>query len=101
MNEFFVRIPIREGDLLGLERARRERAASNRLRTARSSSASCRRSGLRLPHPSETLVNTELLVNATVEPDADGDGFGDDSQDNCPTNAATQGACSGRWWAPS
>ncbi|HEX6582087.1 MAG TPA: hypothetical protein VF056_00700, partial [Thermoleophilaceae bacterium] len=48
----------------------------------------------------ELVANTELLVNATVEPDADGDGFGDDSQDNCPTNAATQGACSGTLVGP-
>ena len=39
-------------------------------------------------------------MNATVEPDADGDGFGDDSQDECPTNAATQGACSGTLVGP-
>ena len=35
----------------------------------------------------------EFLYNATVEPDADGDGYGDESQDACPTNAATFGNC--------
>jgi hypothetical protein len=35
----------------------------------------------------------ELLVNADVEPDGDKDGFGDETQDACPTNASTQGAC--------
>jgi hypothetical protein len=35
----------------------------------------------------------ELLVQAVMEPDADGDGFGDESQDGCPTQSATQGAC--------
>jgi hypothetical protein len=35
----------------------------------------------------------ELLVQATVEPDADGDGFGDETQDACPSQKATQGAC--------
>jgi hypothetical protein len=35
----------------------------------------------------------ELLVAATIEPDADGDGFGDETQDKCPTQATTQGAC--------
>jgi hypothetical protein len=35
----------------------------------------------------------EILANADVEPDADADGFGDETQDACPTNAATQGAC--------
>jgi hypothetical protein len=35
----------------------------------------------------------EFLVNADVEPDADRDGFGDETQDQCPTNASTQGSC--------
>jgi hypothetical protein len=32
-------------------------------------------------------------VSAKLEPDADHDGFGDETQDQCPTGAATQGAC--------
>ncbi len=35
----------------------------------------------------------ELLVQATVEPDADGDGFGDETQDGCPSQKTTQGPC--------
>jgi hypothetical protein len=35
----------------------------------------------------------ELLVAGTVEPDADGDMFGDLTQDGCPNNATTHGAC--------
>ncbi|WP_445150286.1 hypothetical protein [Baekduia sp. Peel2402] len=35
-------------------------------------------------------------VSATVEPDADGDGYGDTSQDSCPADATTHaGACLG------
>jgi hypothetical protein len=34
-----------------------------------------------------------LLFNADLEADADGDGFGDESQDGCPTDPARQGAC--------
>ncbi len=34
-----------------------------------------------------------MNASAIVEPDADGDGFGDESQDGCPGNAAAQGAC--------
>jgi hypothetical protein len=40
-----------------------------------------------------TCNNNEWLVQATVEPDADHDGFGDETQDQCPTNASTHGAC--------
>jgi hypothetical protein len=35
----------------------------------------------------------ELLVAATIEPDADGDGFGDETQDQCPAQKTTQGPC--------
>jgi hypothetical protein len=40
-----------------------------------------------------TEVAEELLVQATIEPDADGDGYGDETQDQCPTQASTQGPC--------
>jgi hypothetical protein len=34
-----------------------------------------------------------VAMNVDVEPDADGDTFGDETQDLCPTDASTQGAC--------
>jgi hypothetical protein len=34
-----------------------------------------------------------LNASAVVEPDADNDGFGDETQDLCPTSAATQNEC--------
>jgi hypothetical protein len=34
-----------------------------------------------------------ILIAANVEPDFDRDGFGDETQDQCPTNATTQGPC--------
>lgn len=40
-----------------------------------------------------SAVTEELLVAATIEPDADRDGFGDETQDGCPSQAATHGAC--------
>ena len=98
LNEFFVRIPIQEGDLLGLNAA----GSSEPMRASTGSEVArfVPPLGSDLATPTELVANTELLVNATVEPDADGDGFGDDSQDNCPTNAATQGACSGTLVGP-
>jgi hypothetical protein len=32
-------------------------------------------------------------IRATIEADADHDGFGDETQDQCPTDATTQGPC--------
>ena len=40
-----------------------------------------------------TILNQTVLYNADVEPDADGDGFGDETQDRCPTDAAKQAEC--------
>ncbi len=40
-----------------------------------------------------TFNGQELLVNADIEPDADRDGFGDETQDQCPTDTSTQGTC--------
>jgi len=34
-----------------------------------------------------------IPISAVIEPDADNDGYGDETQDKCPTNATTQGAC--------
>jgi hypothetical protein len=39
------------------------------------------------------FAGLELLFNADLEADADKDGFGDETQDGCPTQAHTQGAC--------
>jgi hypothetical protein len=35
----------------------------------------------------------EVLLRARVEPDKDGDGFGDETQDKCPSNPTKQGVC--------
>lgn len=35
----------------------------------------------------------QIAVSASLEPDGDGDGFGDDTQDGCASDPATQGAC--------
>jgi hypothetical protein len=43
--------------------------------------------------PEFTSTGTLLNVAAVVEPDSDGDGFGDETQDGCPTDASTQGGC--------
>lgn len=37
--------------------------------------------------------NANLKFDATIEPDGDGDGWGDDTQDHCPTDASTHDTC--------
>lgn len=43
----------------------------------------------------------QIPLFATVEPDADGDGFGDETQDQCPTDASTQGPCPAKVTPPA
>lgn len=38
-------------------------------------------------------TTTKLMINADVEPDADKDGYGDETQDLCTTSATAQGVC--------
>jgi hypothetical protein len=38
-------------------------------------------------------MDGQIEVAAVLEPDADQDGFGDETQDACPSNAAVTGAC--------
>ena len=40
-----------------------------------------------------SVNNVRLNVSAQLEADADHDGFGDETQDQCPTNGTTQGVC--------
>ena len=48
------------------------------------------------PQPRQRSEGGFLLdVSARVESDADRDGFGDDTQDGCPSRADRQGSCSG------
>jgi RTX calcium-binding nonapeptide repeat (4 copies) len=41
----------------------------------------------------DVLFGFRILIAANVEPDSDRDGFGDETQDQCPTNATIQGPC--------
>lgn len=42
--------------------------------------------------PKET-AGLQEAVSAVIEPDADNDGFGDETQDQCPQSATTQAPC--------
>jgi hypothetical protein len=58
------------------------------------------------PPPGTTATYTpspevQIDVSAVLEADADQDGFGDETQDQCPTNAATAGPCPSAAAAPT
>ena len=67
---------------------------SSTTRTATSAATCSRRRSSKEPaSEARPKSQNELQVQATIEPDADNDGFGDETQDQCPTQATTQGAC--------
>ena len=89
---FEARVPISQGDHIGVDRPDGLdgvfRAATGAV------------SHLFTPTPSDDATVTgserdgrELLINADVEPDADGDAYGDRTQDLCPTDPFVQGFC--------
>ena len=43
--------------------------------------------------PNDYMDSTQLLLNADIEPDADNDGFGDESQDKCVGASGTDNGC--------
>jgi hypothetical protein len=45
------------------------------------------------PEVFNPVSKDRVAVSAVVEPDVDGDGFGDETQDKCPQSAAFQTAC--------
>jgi hypothetical protein len=93
---FLTRIPVSAGDVLGLRSERR---------------TGCVHPGLQLfgdgigyaggspdPAPGETgtfagIDQVLLNVSAVLEPDADADAFGDETQDGCPGQAGPESGC--------
>jgi len=99
LNGFGTRIPVQPGDVLGINS-----------QNAADVDNACNFSASGDPGPlgnfgdtadgAETTFitnvnNFRINAVAVLEPDADGDGFGDETQDQCPTDASTQGPCGG------
>ena len=89
---FDTRLAVRSGDYIGLNCCR---ATAGILRTLTGFTL-----GVFLPPLAngETraaigTISRELALNADVEADADADGFGDETQDRCPTDATRQQGC--------
>ena len=86
-----VRFPVRLGDVLGVHfLGGCPGAGSYPGYTARVNAGNV------LPGPGtfpDTWQTYKIPVTAQLERDADGDGFGDETQDLCATDASTQGVC--------
>ncbi len=96
LQSFPTRVPVSPGDVLGL------RVHSMNAGCTFSTGAgdtAIARGGAPDIAPGEsmmtssTLPNQRVNVSATLEPDADGDGFGDETQDRCPAAAGPNDGC--------
>ena len=89
IEEHATRVPVKKGNHLALD-------ASNAQLTYNASGSKFTYVFSPLLGQSPRTSNQptgELLVQATVEPDRDHDGFGDETQDKCPSQASTAGQC--------
>lgn len=99
LNTFLVRIPVVAGDQIALYSPNLQPGdlTSAVYNDAPASGHTARYLEGAEPGSSFTTAaavgNTLLNVSATVEADSDGDGFGDETQDLCPAQAALQAAC--------
>ena len=97
-NTFSTRIPVQAGDLLALYTPSgtacvvSTAASGDVVRTAGGSPTDPAPEGGTLSAPNP-VPSSRLAIAANVEADADGDKFGDETQDGCPTDASVQGAC--------
>lgn len=93
LNSFPTRIPVQGGEVVG---ATFQGAGSGCL-FAVPGTANRMRNQSNDPAPGTTQAYNVAIARANVaaslEPDADRDNFGDETQDGCPTNASTQLAC--------
>lgn len=97
VNQFKTRISVSGGELLGLRVVAgspdcRFSAAPAQGLTEFSVTPAPLPGGGPVAYPSG-LADLGLNVKATIEPDADNDGFGDETQDGCPTKASRSDDC--------
>ncbi len=93
-----TRIPVKAGDYMAIDVPANSATPSGQVGLVVAPAAMFRSLSPALPEGGEAASagpnpNVEFLFNADVEPDADRDGFGDETQDQCPTNVSTAGSC--------
>src|SRR3954469_6701266 len=88
---FASRMAVKAGDILGLD----DRTGGAKLAASATATAVYAFSPPlgAFAHIPSKQVNRELLVNADVERDVDGDGYGDETQDLCPGDASRHTTC--------
>jgi len=87
---FATRLPVKAGDLIGIDADGAAKIVASATATAAYVFNPPLGAFARAP---AKQANRELLVNADIEPDADGDGYGDETQDLCPGDETRHTAC--------
>ncbi|MEA2495317.1 MAG: hypothetical protein QOJ29_3228 [Thermoleophilaceae bacterium] len=90
--QFATRLPVKAGDLIGTSAASGKSVAY----TGAQGDTVVLTPGDQPPGTSGGFSNVQGIrvdVTATVEPDVDGDGYGDETQDLCPTDPSLQTQC--------
>lgn len=83
VNDFPERLPVHAGDLLGLDNASSALILSEGAGTVKALTPAPADGATVAPAGTEPGAR-RVLLSADIEPDADGDGFGDETQDQCP-----------------
>jgi hypothetical protein len=102
--EFKERIPVKNGNLLGLTAVADAEVGITVPNTPGNQMAQFGGGDIAPGQTGTATIawpNQRVSVAATVESDADNDGFGDDTQDGCPTDAARQDSCPADKRAPA
>jgi hypothetical protein len=106
VNTFSARVPVSAGDLVGLRVGNTpvfpDIIGGGASCTFTAAAGNTVRAALNTAEPavggsgalSSTYLLSRLNVTAQLEPDVDADGFGDETQDACPSTAGVTGGCS-------
>ncbi len=86
LNSYLTRIPVQAGDLIGV--GPQNLCSRNTPGAEASYHNSNPATGSTFPYT--PLTGVQLDVSAQLEPDADGDGYGDETQDKCPADPTSQ-----------
>lgn len=89
-NEFATRVPVSEYDHVGLRGPEQTLICNQAMNTAGRVDGDWSTGESR---HLEVLVHVGVPVVVRVERDQDGDGYGDETQDQCPSSALSQGPC--------
>jgi hypothetical protein len=93
LSTFPTRIPVQAGDLIGLKPSSKGQCWAEHRPEYEMAFGTAPGPGATANFSVREDNETQVDVSARLEPDADGDGYGDETQDQCPANASTQGPC--------